>query len=231
MADIYLITNLINGKQYVGQTIHGYMNRWKSHCWYADHPDNCNEYVQVIDLAIKKYGKQNFKVELLESVPVSEKDAKEIEYIAKYNTLYTGYNLTAGGDINPMSNANVRKRHKCSMNSIVTKQRISKSVKEAYTPQLRKWFSNHSKAVWQGWSDEERQNCIRGIMRYNDSRKQKVAIVTEAGSIVKIFQSASEACIYCNRLPKEAGHILNVCNKFNKNGKRAKHFGYSWIKL
>ena len=30
---------------------------------------------------------------------------------------------------------------------------------------------------------------------------------------------------------QEAGHILKVCDKYNKNGRRSKHFGYSWIKL
>lgn len=41
----------------------------------------------------------------------------------------------------------------------------------------------------------------------------------------------SEACKFFNKPTKEAGHILKICNKYNKNGKRAKHFGYSWIKL
>lgn len=51
------------------------------------------------------------------------------------------------------------------------------------------------------------------------------------GIIQKEFESASDACRYCNKPIKEASHILNKCNVFNKNGKRAKHFGYYWIKL
>ena len=34
-VDIYLITDLINNKQYVGQTNKGYKYRFKQHCNYA----------------------------------------------------------------------------------------------------------------------------------------------------------------------------------------------------
>lgn len=31
LGEVYLITCLITGKQYVGITIRGYLNRWKKH--------------------------------------------------------------------------------------------------------------------------------------------------------------------------------------------------------
>lgn len=50
--------------------------------------------------AIKKYGKDNFKIELLERVPLKEANEKEKYYIGKYNTYNKGYNATLGGQEN-----------------------------------------------------------------------------------------------------------------------------------
>jgi group I intron endonuclease len=59
---IYLITNIINKKQYVGQSIYKDPNdRYQSH-WYdaLKRKDN-----MILHTAMRKYGPDNFKVELL----------------------------------------------------------------------------------------------------------------------------------------------------------------------
>ena len=163
-ADIYIITNLINGKQYVGQTVKGYLVRFQGHCMlYNRCKLNNIKYNKKkhIDEAIAYYGVENFKVELLETVPEELKYEKEIYYIEKYNTYENGYNYTIGGDINPMFNAKVKQHHKQIMSSNKLKQKMSKSVKKAYTPELRQWFSQHSRNIWSMWTDEQRENCIK----------------------------------------------------------------------
>jgi hypothetical protein len=89
---IYLITNLINGKKYVGQTIRPLSVRWYFHV----HQTNC----RVMARAIKKYGKENFTIEeLFKAQSQEELDRKEIEFILALNTLAPGgYNLTEGGN-------------------------------------------------------------------------------------------------------------------------------------
>lgn len=89
---IYVITNLLNGKQYVGQTHHTIQKRWKRHCW------ECTNSNMPITQAIKKYGKENFKIELLEEC-VSQEDMNDREiYWAKHLNTFSpnGYNLKAG---------------------------------------------------------------------------------------------------------------------------------------
>lgn len=58
--------------------------------------------------AIKKYGKEQFYVELLEgNIPIDQLDEKEIYYIDKYDSYHNGYNSTPGGDgriINKLNN-------------------------------------------------------------------------------------------------------------------------------
>lgn len=60
---IYKITNLFNGKVYIGQSIH-IERRWKEHCFFSAN--------SLIGKAIQKYGKQNFSFEILEEVQDEE---------------------------------------------------------------------------------------------------------------------------------------------------------------
>lgn len=228
-ADIYLIKNKLNNKLYVGQSIKGYLNRWRIHCFNARHP---NKYTQYIDRALHKYGIDNFELILLDTVDINEKDFMEQYYIKKYNSLYpNGYNKTIGGDYNPMNDKRVRYKHKLKMNQLEIREKISKSVKKTYTPELKQWFSNHSKNIWNNWSDEQRANCIKGILQRNINNRVKIAALNKDESIFKIFDSASDACIYFGRARTEAGNLLRVCDKYRKDGKRASHYGYYWIRL
>lgn len=95
---IYLITNKINGKKYVGQTVTSIEERFYRHYIHSKDPKRAIG----IDGAIKKYGIENFKCELIKECPIEELDKWEIFYIKEYNTYQgnnedNGYNLTLGG--------------------------------------------------------------------------------------------------------------------------------------
>lgn len=91
---IYLITNKINGKRYVGQTIQTLKNRWSKHC----HPTHANVTMPVVR-AIKKYSKENFDIKVLAKCDSKkEMDHRESYYIKLLNTRSpNGYNLLSGG--------------------------------------------------------------------------------------------------------------------------------------
>lgn len=99
---IYCITNLINNHQYIGITSRSLKVRFSEHCC---HPQT------LIYYAVKKYGKENFIIELIEdNVPSNIVDEKERYYIKTYNTLVpNGYNLSTGGLSNKDINENTRK--------------------------------------------------------------------------------------------------------------------------
>ena len=89
---IYKIENKLNGKIYVGQTrrtLEERMNEHKKECC-----KNC-----YIDRAIKKYGMENFKTEILEFCKtIEEMNEREIYWIKKLNCKFpNGYNLADGG--------------------------------------------------------------------------------------------------------------------------------------
>lgn len=95
MGLIYKYTNKINGKAYIGQTTQSLEKRHKRHL--ADS--------QVDDLyfhrALKKYGIENFTLEILEdNIEKEYLDEREKYWIKYWNTFYLnkkGYNMTEGG--------------------------------------------------------------------------------------------------------------------------------------
>lgn len=83
-----------SGKRYIGITGQNHKRRWrKNGAGYKNHVYFWN--------AIKKYGWDNFKHEILfEGLTKEEAEQKEIELIAKYNSNNEncGYNLSTGGE-------------------------------------------------------------------------------------------------------------------------------------
>jgi group I intron endonuclease len=103
---IYLVTNLINGKQYVGQTVKTLDGRWREHQNVAARGRG-----HLIAAAIRKYGAHNFRVtELTPAISISELNILETLYIAGLDTFSPrGYNLDSGG-ANPIKHPETRAR-------------------------------------------------------------------------------------------------------------------------
>lgn len=96
MVGIYKIENLINGKCYIGQAVN-IQKRWNVHK---------NVYIKENDIAynyplyraFRKYGIDNFDFAVLEECRVEDLNTKEVEYIKQYDSFFSGYNQTLGGD-------------------------------------------------------------------------------------------------------------------------------------
>lgn len=83
---IYKVTNLLSGKIYVGKDLH-----------------NNSEYFGsglLIKQALRKYGKKNFKKEIIEKCNKSEGNEREVYWIKKFSSTdrNIGYNITEGGE-------------------------------------------------------------------------------------------------------------------------------------
>lgn len=90
---IYKITNKLNGKVYIGQTINTVDQRWKRHVYDSKTKDT------HFARAIRKYGAENFIVETIDTAEsTKELNEKEIYWIKYYNSNKEGYNSTDGGD-------------------------------------------------------------------------------------------------------------------------------------
>ena len=96
MPYIYKITNNVNQKIYIGKTYHSIEGRWKQHCKDMYKRDMGKR--PLYD-AMRKYGVENFSIELVEETDnLEEREKYWIEY---YGSFKDGYNATIGGDGRP----------------------------------------------------------------------------------------------------------------------------------
>lgn len=93
---IYLITNSLNGKQYVGLTIGTLQDRLKQHFASARKGRKA-----PLPNAIRKYGESFFTIELIRSdaQTYEELQEQEIHEIATRGTIKNGYNSAVGGAV------------------------------------------------------------------------------------------------------------------------------------
>jgi group I intron endonuclease len=108
-CEIYKITNISNGKIYVGQAVshilnhkryrpYGHDGRFRCHISEAfSQKKNQSHY---LNNAIRKYGVHNFIVELIEYCEIVDANDREIHYIKTFDSLFpNGYNLKNGGSV------------------------------------------------------------------------------------------------------------------------------------
>jgi hypothetical protein len=116
---VYVITNKINGKRYVGQTIQSMEARWSKHCSIY----KANKGMPIVN-AIQKYGKDVFEKEILmKCESVEEMNHWEKFYIKSFESLTpNGYNVLPGGK-----------------NSLHTEE-TKRKIKEAQTGELNHNF-------------------------------------------------------------------------------------------
>jgi group I intron endonuclease len=150
---IYKITNLINGKIYVGQ----------------DRKNNPNYFGsgKILKLAIKKDGKENFKKEILEyCISPDDLNTKEIYWIDKLKSRERniGYNISSGGIYGDSLSQNPNKEEIC--------KKISKSNKDKKrTIETRKKLSNSLKGHKVSEEQRKKQSKTRKERNIKPSKK------------------------------------------------------------
>ena len=152
---IYLITNKVNQKIYIGKTKESLRRRWVVHRSHAKTRAHT-----PLHKAIRKYGEHNFTLEIVSNhSSIEEMDKAEIETIKKFNSndKSIGYNLTSGGDGAPIGNTFMKGHH--------------------HTKKTRKLMSVSHTGLKHGPMELERKNkisqALTGIVRGPMSEEMK----------------------------------------------------------
>ena len=89
MSGIYIITNLVNGKSYIGKSESSVVERM------SQHRRNYRSSV-ILQRAISKYGINNFRFSIIEKCPPDKCSEREIYWIDVYG-IKNLYNIAKGG--------------------------------------------------------------------------------------------------------------------------------------
>jgi len=133
---VYLITNIVDNKQYVGYTSKELQVRFKEHRFAKKH----------IGHAMTKHGFENFKIELIcEFDNIQDALDAEILNIRERNTRQYGYNISKGGDVAPPSrNEEPWKTEDFSnrMKEQANRQHSDIEMKKTHLSGIRKYWEN-----------------------------------------------------------------------------------------
>jgi group I intron endonuclease len=208
MGYIYCISNKINNKKYIGQTIEkDIYERWKSHLKKSS---NC----RYLKHAFQKYGKDNFNFEIICICFDNDCDKYEEEYMKKFNTIVpNGYNLREAGNYGHHNEE--------------TKKKIGKSISLYYSR-----LSNEQKQIiFNKKRGENNPNYgkkmspeIKEKMIKNIKNKKKVNCYNLENELIATFESVSDAAKAVNC--KNGTNISHCCLEKYKNCKTA--YGFIW---
>ncbi len=237
MGFIYLITNNLNGKKYVGQTIAQDINkRWKSYynlrkkqigiCFYN---------------ALNKHKPENFKFEIICICFDDDCNKYEEDYIQKFDTLSpNGYNLRLGGKNGKQHPESIEKRRIANTGkkrqeehilrgernhnfgvkmSEEQKQKISKS----FTIERKEKLSNIMIEKHKNGKYKNIKKNLEGLKNGAKSLRKKVNCYSINNELIKTYDSMSEASKDTNTTHQA---ISKCCSGKYKNYKTAG--GFIW---
>lgn len=175
--EVYKITNKITNKIYIGITNQGSGARYRHH-WYEARTGES----APIHRSMKKYGEENFTLEIIDFADTYEElKEKEKYYIKLYNSMdrAIGYNLTEGGD------GTFGRLH-----SEETKEKIrQKAIGRKASEETKKKMSEQRK----GKSSKKRHSHIMGLV---EKCQQPIAVYDKDKNFIKAFRSKTE-CSKC----------------------------------
>lgn len=217
MSYIYLVTNKLNGKQYVGQ--HKYDG-------VGIDPKYMGSGVALLN-AYEKYGIENFSMELLEECPDEDLNPLEQLYIEHYNTFgNNGYNLTkgGGGQYGFKKSKELIERQSKKIAQYTLDGKFIQSFQSATEANRQLGInSRHISSCCHGrrktiggfiWRFYENDNDLTDLSQYqpktrfnNELRSTPINQYDDSGCLVKTYPSIAEAA---RQLGSSAGCIANV---------------------
>ena len=144
ICGIYVITNNVNGKQYIGLS-KNCLKRWADHYSKAYTSKKEDDINKVLYKAMRKYGRENFSFRILEECSEEQLQEREIYWIDQLKTYDNGYNETRGGELSGPKSIHLGEDHGMA------------KLTEEEVIQCRKWYSEgqESHKIWKEYFQEK----------------------------------------------------------------------------
>ena len=167
---IYKVTNKINGKVYIGQSV-DIGRRWREHMTAKDEI--------YFHKAIQKYGVENFEWEVIERCKKKDLDEREIYWIEYYDSFNKGYNCTKGGDGNS-GEGNPNWKGGVSSDEDYYRQyskqyyQVNKEKKKEYYKQYGEANKEKKKEYNKQYYEENKEQAKQQMKEYYEKNKEQI---------------------------------------------------------
>lgn len=223
-SGIYCITNIKNGKKYIGQSLNINKRLWH-HKSDLKNNKHINKHLQS---SYNKYGADNFIVEILAECPPNELDKLERKFIKKYDTTNQskGYNHEHGGTNHKKISlhSKIKRRGKWS-HSINPKSKQNYSFRNM-CPELWNTTKNYSHM---DYSNNSVKLKLEDINKNKTSEDYSVEIndeetnMTDYERLINKYYAADGKDITANFRINKAEKVSNEFNRKLKKDSRRKH--------
>lgn len=207
MAIIYKITNLINNKIYIGETIRNLNVRWNEH--KSEALGGRHGYTYHLHNAMRKYGIDNFIIEIIDNCPDEERFIVESKYIQLYDATNPnkGYNAVLEGNGRTLISTDAIME---AWNEGLTINDTAKLLGIHKSTVSKRLHANNisEEEIKQRYGESVRKRCSRPVIQYDLQ-----------GNFIKRWPSATS----CKEGGYEQGEISSCCNQ---NIRIA--YGYLW---
>lgn len=205
ICGIYSIKNTFNNNIYIGQSINIY-KRWQEHKRQLLKNEHKNK---ILQKDYDNFGLDYFEFNIVEITEKCNLNDREVHWINKFNSFKNGYNMTEGGDINPMTYEPIRE-------SVINKIKGNKNwLGKHHTKETKEKMSKS--AIGRKMSKESKiklSNTRKSLNLGGSKGVEIFQIDINTNEIVGSFKSISQAEIYFSG--KITGNISRSMR--NKNG-------------
>lgn len=204
---IYITTNMINGKKYIGQKM--FREDWQYYLGSG----------KLLKQAIKKYGSKNFNKEILAIVYSKEElDKLEIEFIKNHNAVESKgyYNISHGGS-SPMAGLHMSDENKLKMSKVqkgkiktdTTRQKLRELNIGENNPNYGKITSQDTK-LKMSEANKGRKHSKESLIKMSEFQKGKTISIETKLKMSKAHKGKKLT-------DEQKKHIGEVQIKFNKS--------------
>jgi group I intron endonuclease len=206
ICGIYKITNIINNKIYIGGSIN-IKHRFSEHKWQLNNNIHGNIHLQR---AWNKYGKDNFKFEIIEECDILLLKETEQQYIESYNSYKRdfGYNiekLVVRKELSQETKLKISIAHKGKKLSISQRNNMSKSAKG------RIFSEKHKQRIGDAHRGEKNSNYG---MPLSDDVKLKLSLKLRGENNPRA-KLKEEDIIDIRNMLKEGKSLRNIAKLYN----------------